>query len=82
MATTGIYGICCNNKWYIGSSVNVEMRLSKHKSLLKDNKHYVKGLQEAYNNKQRIKFKILKRCSQKNLNHLEIEYIHKYKAYR
>lgn len=46
-----IYKIVCknNNKFYIGSTVNVKIRLSKHKRLLKQNKHTNKHLQNCWN---------------------------------
>jgi group I intron endonuclease len=47
----GIYRIInkTNNKIYIGSSVNILSRFSKHKSLLKHNKHDNDYLQNSYN---------------------------------
>jgi group I intron endonuclease len=49
--TTGIYIIIneLTEKYYLGSSVNIEKRWVEHKSLLKSNKHHSKPLQNAYN---------------------------------
>lgn len=46
-----IYKICClnSNKFYIGSSVDLKKRWSKHKSLLRNNKHPNKKLQNLVN---------------------------------
>lgn len=49
-----IMGVYCiqnaiNNKRYIGSSVNVLVRLEKHRSLLRSNKHENLYLQNAWN---------------------------------
>lgn len=47
----GIYKITClcNNKFYIGSSVELEYRIKAHLGLLRKNKHRNKYLQAAYN---------------------------------
>ena len=47
----GIYKIVnhINGKFYLGSSVNIENRWSKHKSQLKNNRHENIYLQRAYN---------------------------------
>lgn len=47
----GIYKITCqsNNKFYIGSSTNIKIRLTKHVRLLKKNKHWNKFLQNTWN---------------------------------
>lgn len=47
----GIYKITClcNNKFYIGSSVELEYRIRTHLRLLRKNKHRNKHLQAAYN---------------------------------
>lgn len=49
-----VMGIYCiqnifNNKRYIGSSKNIIVRLEKHRSLLRKNKHENKHLQNAWN---------------------------------
>lgn len=47
----GIYCIknVLTNKCYIGSSINIGIRLSKHKSQLKHNKHFNSHLQNSWN---------------------------------
>lgn len=55
---SGIYKIiCCNNKFYIGSSVNIDKRLKEHTGLLKRNKHPNKYLQNAWNKYRDKNFK-------------------------
>jgi group I intron endonuclease len=51
MKVSGIYIILnkLNLKCYIGSSVNINSRLSKHKYQLKNNKHSNQKLQNAVN---------------------------------
>lgn len=56
-----IMGIYCiqnisNNKRYIGSSVNLLVRLEKHRSLLRGNRHENKYLQNAWNKYGEEKF--------------------------
>lgn len=47
---SGIYKIICkNNKFYIGSSTNIDKRLKQHIGLLNKNKHYNSRLQKAWN---------------------------------
>lgn len=63
---------------YLGSSIEVEKRLSKHKSLLKYNKHYNKHLQNAYNKygENNFEFTILDRWVPiENIKNVEQEYI-------
>ena len=47
----GTYNIIksINNKYYIGSSININKRLTQHKSELKRNIHHCIYLQRAYN---------------------------------
>ena len=48
--TKGVYGIAVNNKIkYVGSSLDMFKRSSKHLTDLRQDKHYCKGLQELYN---------------------------------
>jgi len=48
---SGIYKIICknNNRFYIGSSTNINRRLREHVNLLKQNKHKNKYLQKCWN---------------------------------
>lgn len=59
---SGIYKIiCCNNKFYIGSSVNIDKRLTEHIRSLRKNKHYNPYLQRAWNEygEQNFRFEIV-----------------------
>lgn len=48
---SGIYKIICrtNDKFYIGSSINIDRRLKDHKRSLCENKHRNKYLQDSWN---------------------------------
>ena len=67
----GIYKITCspNKKVYIGSSIDIDIRFYKHKSLLKNNKHVNKNLQNSYNKYgiNNFKFEILELTLWKDL---------------
>lgn len=79
---SGIYIIynIKNFECYIGSSANIGTRLTKHFSLLKNNKHANNILQEYYNkNKENISVGILEFCSEKILYEKEKYYYNKYK---
>jgi len=59
---SGIYKIICiNNKFYIGSSNNINRRLKEHIRLLNKNKHNNLRLQKAWNEygKKNFKFEII-----------------------
>lgn len=49
--TTGVYAIYCSgdDKYYIGSSVDIKKRWIRHSSLLRNKKHYNFYLQNAWN---------------------------------
>ena len=68
---TGIYLLQINNKRYIGSSVNIKKRLRRHRTLLRNNKHDNKYLQNLYNKYNKCEFKILEICD-KNITSLEL----------
>jgi len=61
--TYDIYKIICliNNKFYIGSSININKRLKAHVNLLKRNKHPNKRLQNAWDEcgEKNFKFEII-----------------------
>lgn len=76
----GIYKITnlLNNKIYIGStSKSFNIRWGNHKSKLKDNKHYNKHLQYAYNKygSDNFKYEILEVCLKEDLIKREQYYI-------
>lgn len=81
---SGIYAITNikNGKKYIGQSKNIKKRFQMHKYNLKKGTHFNKHLQSSYNKygKENFKFTILKECSEKELNQLEIQYIKKYET--
>lgn len=88
-ARSGIYSITnkINNYRYIGKSKNVTMRLSQHKSLLRNNHHrYRNGnlslLQKAWNKygEDAFEFKIIEFCEVDQLNEREQYWIEYYKC--
>ena len=60
---SGVYKIVCNNnnKFYIGSSININKRFNEHKNLLRQNKHTNIYLQKCWNRygEQNFRFKIV-----------------------
>ena len=80
--TIGIYCIenIDTNKKYIGQSVNIEGRWSKHKTALRQNSHDNDYLQKAWNKygENQFKFYILEKCEESELNEKEIYYINYY----
>lgn len=60
---SGIYKIVCydNNKFYIGSSIDINRRLKQHISLLKNNKHENQYLQKSWNQygEQNFRYEII-----------------------
>lgn len=75
----GIYKITNirNNKFYIGSSFNIDKRIKDHFHLLKNNKHHSKHLQRAYNKhgKDNFKFEIIEECRIEELFEKEQYYL-------
>lgn len=65
--TSGIYKITntVNNKFYIGSSINIYYRIARHISDLNKNKHKNPILQNSYNKykKESFKVEIIESCS-------------------
>lgn len=63
----GIYSIVnlINNHCYIGSSIDIDKRITRHKHNLKNNKHHSKYLQRAWNKygEENFKFIILAKTS-------------------
>lgn len=79
--TCGIYQIINlnNNKIYVGSSVNIEKRWIRHKSLLRANNHSNKYLQNSWNKHGGEKFliEVLCECDKKNLTREEQKFLDK-----
>jgi hypothetical protein len=84
MKVCGVYGIrnSINGKWYIGESVDIKYRKSKHFSTLKYNSHKNDYLQRSWNKygKEVFEFIILELCEEESLESKEREWITKYKS--
>lgn len=81
----GIYFIknIINNKLYIGSSIDIELRLHTHFKNLENNKHSNKYLQKAYNKYSKINFisgilEVTENIERNDLFNLEFKYINNY----
>ncbi len=75
----GIYRILnvTNGKCYVGSSVNINQRWTKHKSLLRHNKHDNSKLQNAWNKygENNFAFEVMEECPEDELLTREQYYI-------
>lgn len=83
----GIYKIICknNNKFYIGSSNNIDKRLYHHTRLLNKNKHPNKYLQSAWNEygEKNFRFEIIETiCNIKDLSIREKWWLDNTKCYK
>lgn len=71
MKKTGIYRITniINEKFYVGSAVNIHRRWLEHKSFLNRNKHHSKYLQNSFNKYgiDNLNFEIIEECSKELL---------------
>lgn len=82
---SGIYYIKClkNNKYYIGSAVNISYRITRHIKSLNNKKHHSVHLQRAWNKygKDEFEFGVIEKFeyNDKILN-LETFYIQKYRS--
>jgi len=81
----GIYKITniINGKFYIGSSVQIEIRIKNHFKLLEQNKHPNPYLQNSYNKygKNAFIWSILELTNEENLRIIEDNYIKSTKCY-
>lgn len=59
---SGIYAINVNNKYYVGSAINLKVRRHSHKKKLNNNYHPNIHLQRAYNKYQNFEFIVLEYC--------------------
>lgn len=79
---SGIYCIenISTNKKYIGQSVNIKYRWTKHMHELNSNSHYNDYLQKAWNKygENDFKFYVLEYCTSNKLDEKEIYYINMY----
>jgi group I intron endonuclease len=71
-----------NNKKYVGSSINIKVRLMNHKYYLRKNYHANNYLQNSYNKygEENFNFKILELCNETELINKENFYIKHYNA--
>ena len=80
----GIYEILNikNNKRYIGQSIHVRNRLFKHISMLRNNNHICKHLQDSWNKygEENFQFNVIEYCNIEDLDKKEDFYIAKYQA--
>jgi len=78
----GIYKIInkLNNKFYLGSSRDINSRIKQHKYKLKNKKHHSKALQNAWNkyDEGNFYFKLVESCEEGNLLVLERYYLDNY----
>lgn len=81
----GIYCIenICNHKKYIGQSVNIYERWSKHRTLLRKDSHGNQHLQYAWKTygEENFLFYIIEECCVDKLDELEIYYTNLYNVY-
>lgn len=63
----GIYALELDGKFYIGSSKNINKRVTEHKRLLRLGTHYNKTLQHAYNTCSTFKWHCIKECAVEEL---------------
>ena len=81
----GIYRIInlVNNKFYIGSSNNIERRWSKHKRMLNCNKHHSRHLQNSWNKygQENFIFEIIEECLKEILLEREQWYLDELQCY-
>lgn len=82
---SGIYKIIniLDNKIYVGSSIDIEKRLKRHKKDLLSNRHHSAHLQRAWNfyGQSYFSFEILEFCDPSLLLLREQFYLDKYKSY-
>ena len=83
MAIAGVYQIKnkVNNKIYVGSTSNLEIREVNHFSSLKHDKHYNIHLQRSYNKygKENFVFEVLFICSPESLLFYEQQFLDQWK---
>ena len=79
----GIYSLSYDNykHIYIGQSVNISLRTSKHISLLKYSKHYNYKLQELYNKLGKPDIDIIEICTIAELNTKENQWIQEFDSF-
>ena len=80
---SGIYKITCNNKVYIGSSVNIEKRIKQHKNFLNKSIHINHHLQNAWNKygMKNFSFEVIEFCEVSVLLEREQYWMDLFKSY-
>jgi hypothetical protein len=73
----GVYLLIINGKKYIGSSKNINKRITEHKRLLRNNIHYNKLVQEAYNVSNNVEHYCIAKCNEAELFTKEQEFLDK-----
>lgn len=67
---------------YVGSSVDIGVRLRDHEKDLRKNQHHNKALQEKYNNDEySMKYAIIERCSTEEIMQKEGLYLNRWNSY-
>ena len=78
----GVYSIYCarTNRYYIGGSNNIKVRLRKHFSKLRKNEHHIALLQTDFNKYglKQFRFKVLEITEKHNYKDIEQKYLDKY----
>lgn len=80
---TGIYKITINDYYiYIGQSVDIENRQRQHLTTLQNHKHSNYKLQSIYDKfSDKIKFEIIEKCDESELNDKEMFYIEQFNTF-
>lgn len=83
--TCGVYTIYCEklNKWYVGSSLDVESRWPTHRSDLNAGRHHSKRLQAAWNHlgPEAFQFELLVICEPGTRCELEQQHMNRLRSY-
>jgi len=75
MNNTGIYKIIIANYFYFGSAINFNIRRKAHIYLLKNNIHFNRKMQNAYNKYKQFDFQIIEYTQKNNLYKIEQQYV-------
>lgn len=81
----GIYGIhnLLNDKWYVGQSINIDLRWKHHRCALDNKYHYNRHLLRSWlkYGADNFEFVVLEECNVEELNEKEKSWISKLQAY-
>ena len=72
---TGIYKITIPSYFYFGSAINFNVRKKAHTYLLKNNRHFNRKMQNAYNKYKQFDFKVIEYVQKNDLYKIEQQYI-------